>query len=180
MGVIFVAGVHAVGKTTACAHAAGAMDLVHYTASGLIKAEKASAIPERGKSVSDVDGNQVHLICGVEKARMQHQGRIILDGHFTLSKPNGQIEAIAIEVFRALVLDGVVVYHDEPTAIAARLNQRDGENRSPDVIAHHQNAELAHARLVATELNIPLKLLAAFDAKGLVSSIADWIEAIEK
>ncbi|HUW36182.1 MAG TPA: ATP-binding protein [Rhodocyclaceae bacterium] len=175
MGVIFVAGVHAVGKTTACAHAASTLGIAHYTASGLIKAEKASAIPVQGKSIADVDGNQTLLIHGVEKARSRHQGRIILDGHFTLATLEGRIELIAMDVFRALVVDGVVVYHDEPVAIATRLNQRDGETRRSEVVAEHQEAELKHARMVANELRVPLKLLPAFDSDGLVASIRQWV-----
>ena len=174
MGVIFVAGVHAVGKTTACTQAAGSLGLVHYAASSLIKAEKASAIPKQGKAVTDVNGNQELLICGVEKACERHQGRIILDGHFTLSKPDGQIEAIALDVFRAIALDGVVVFQDKPADIVMRLKLRDGEIRNPDAIARHQNAELTHAKFVSRELNVPLKLLPAFDADGLTYTIANW------
>jgi adenylate kinase len=175
MGVIFVAGVHAVGKTTACAHAAASLQLVHYAASSLIKAEKASAIPEQGKAVSDVGGNQELLIRGIGKACERHRGRIILDGHFTLAKPDGQIENIALDVFRAIALDGIAVFHDKPTDIAMRLQLRDGEIWKPDSIAQHQDAELAHANLVATELNVPLKLLRAFDSDGLMSAIASWV-----
>lgn len=174
MGVIFVAGVHAVGKTTACAQAALSLQLVHYAASSLIKAEKASAIPEQGKVVSDVGGNQQLLIRGVGKACERHQGRIILDGHFTLSKPDGQIETIALDVFRAIALDGVVVFQDKPADIAMRLQLRDGEIRNPDSIAQHQGAELAHAHFISRELNVPLKLLPAFDADGLANTIANW------
>ncbi|MES2366205.1 MAG: ATP-binding protein [Pseudomonadota bacterium] len=175
MGVIFVAGVHAVGKTTACAYAADVLRIPHYAASSLIKAEKASAIPVHGKAVADVDGNQVLLIRGVHKACERHDGRIILDGHFTLSKPRGEIEAIALDVFRALELDGVVIFQDEPAVIAERLNLRDGGGGNPGAIALHQEAELAHAHSISVELSVPIKILSAFDSAGLVSTISDWI-----
>lgn len=175
MGVIFVAGVHAVGKTTACAHAADALCLAHYAASALIKAEKASAISAQGKAVTDIDGNQVLLIRGVEKACGKHDGRFILDGHFTLSRSSGEIEAIALDVFRAFDLDGVVIFQDEPSAIAERLNLRDGEGGNADAIAIHQEAELAHAHYVSLELSVPIKVLSAFDSAGLVSAISDWL-----
>lgn len=174
MGVIFVAGVHAVGKTTACTHAARNTKLVHFTASSLIKAEKASAIPETGKAVADLEGNQDLLIRGVQRSLLENNGRIILDGHFTLPTFNGQIEAIGLDVFRALTLEYVVVYHDEPAAIAARLCQRDGETRHADAIAHHQDAELAAARAVTAELGLPLRLLAAFDSISLIKVISQW------
>lgn len=174
MGVIFVAGVHGVGKTTACAYAVRSLGLAHYSASGLIKSEKANSIPEQGKAVSDVEGNQALLICGVEKACGQHQGRIILDGHFTLSKPDGRIDAVAVDVFSSLSLNGVIVYHDEPAAIVERLHRRDGESYSVDVIARHQDSEMAHAQFVAAELGLPLEILSAFDSDSLIAAISRW------
>lgn len=171
MGVIFVAGVHAVGKTTACSEATQKLGISHFTASGLIKAERSSAIPERGKVVADIEGNQVLLIRGVQRVLADNQCQFLLDGHFTLPNREGRIEPIDIEVFRAIDLDMAIVFHDEPEAIAARLNARDGEKRVPDAIADHQRAELLHARMVAMELGVPLVLLAAFDSMGLIQAI---------
>jgi len=176
MGVIFVAGVHGVGKTTACTYAVRSFGLAHYSASGLIKSEKANSIPEKGKAVSDVEGNQALLIRGVKKACEQHQGRIILDGHFTLLKPDGRIELVSIEVFSSLSLNGIVVYHDEPAAIAERLHRRDGENYHVDVIARHQDSELAHAKFVAAELGLSIDILSAFDSDTLIATISRWWE----
>ncbi|MCP5415191.1 MAG: AAA family ATPase [Chromatiaceae bacterium] len=174
MGVIFVAGVHGVGKTTVCAHAVRSLGHAHYSASGLIKSEKANSMSETGKAVSDVDGNQALLIRGVEKACGQHQGRIILDGHFTLSKPDGRIEAVSVAVFSSLSLNGVVVYHDEPAAIVERLHRRDGERYRVDAIARHQDSELTHAQLVAAELGSPIEILPVFDSDALIATISRW------
>jgi adenylate kinase len=173
MGVVFVAGVHGVGKTTACAHAANSLGLAHYSASGLIKSEKASAISMGGKAVTDVEGNQSLLIQGVHKVCKQHSESIILDGHFTLLKPDGEIEAISIDVFRSLLLEGIVVYHDEPEAIAERLKDRDKVASDPVVVDQHQRIELKQAHLVATDLNIPIRVLKAFDEAGLVRLISE-------
>lgn len=174
MGVIFVGGVYAVGKTTVCTRVAKTMSIPHHTASSLIKAEKANAIPEEGKVVADIADNQSLLIRGVQRALMENGGRILLDGHFTLPNRDGRIEQIAIEVFKALDIQGVVVLHDEPDAISARFVARDGESRSADIVAQHQRSELAHAQRVCDELGIPLVLLDAFDAVGLIKAIEQW------
>ncbi len=176
MGVIFVAGVHGVGKTTACACAVRALGLAHYSASGLIKSEKADSIPVQGKAVTDVEGNQALLIRGAGKACVKHQGRIILDGHFTLMKADGRIEEVAVDVFRSLSLNGIVVYHDEPTAIAERLHRRDGESYHVDVIARQQDSEVAHAQFIAAELDLPIEILSAFDSDALIATISRWWE----
>lgn len=175
MGIIFVAGVHGVGKTTVCVQVAESLRIPHFSASGLIKAEKADAIAQNGKAVADVDGNQELLIRGVRRILGQHHGSIILDGHFTLLKPDGSVEAIPVDVFRSLHLDAIVVYRDESQKISERLNDRDNAHPNPDAIERHQLLELDQARLVATELSIPLKLLEAFDESGLVRLISERI-----
>ena len=176
MKIIFVAGVHGVGKTTACAYAVRSLGLAHYSASDLIKSEKINSIPEQGKTVSDVEGNQALLIRGANKACLKHQGRIILDGHFTLMKTDERIEAVAVDVFRSLSLNGVVVYHDDPAAIAERLHRRDGERYRIEVIARQQDSELAHAQFIATELDLPIEILSAFDSDALAATISRWWE----
>jgi adenylate kinase len=177
MKIIFVAGVHAVGKTTACIHAANSLGLARYSASELIKTEKVNAIPDNGKAVADVEGNQELLIRGVRKVCERHQGKIILDGHFTLLKPNGVIEAISTDVFRALLIRGIVVYRDEPGAIVRRLEDRDKSLLSVTAIDQHQSAELEQAHLVATQLGVPIQILKAFDEVGLTRLISEWTES---
>ncbi len=174
MGVFFVAGVHGVGKTTTCQQAAQALGVPFFTASGLIKEEKATAIAERGKAVADIGGNQELLIRGIKRVLAESTGKVILDGHFTLFTSSGRIEPVAADVFRAMHVDRVVIFHDEPAAISARVKDRDGEIRTPDEIAHHQKAELAHGNLVCAELGLPILLLKAFDNYGLGQALELW------
>lgn len=174
MGVIFVAGVHAVGKTTACEEAARICAVPHYSASGLIKSEKQAAIPERGKVVKDIEGNQELLVRGTRRVLAESAGRVLLDGHFTLPNQAGEIEKIEFDVFHLLSLDCAVVYQDDPKEIANRLAERDGEVRSVELIAHHQSEELVHAENVSSQLGVPLVLLDAFDAAGLIKALSKW------
>lgn len=174
MGVIFVGGVYAVGKTVACEKASRVSKVAHFTASRLIKAEKANAIPDRGKLVADIVDNQKLLINGVNRALVESGGHLILDGHFTFPMADGRIECVDVEVFRALRTIGVVVYYDDPAAIAARFQERDGELCTSDMVAQHQSAELSHAHLVIGRLGIPLLLLSAFDSAGLVDAVERW------
>lgn len=172
MGVIFVAGVHAVGKTTLCKQAEQAKGIVHYSASGLIREEKASAVPEQGKAVSEVNAPQQHLIRAVRRILPKHGGNILLDGHFSLLLATGKIETIEVSVFHALGVERVVVLHDEPEAIAARWIQRDGGTVDLAMVDTHQKEELHHARHVARVLAIPLAEIRAFDAAAFMSSLA--------
>jgi len=168
MGVIFVAGVHAVGKTTACQEAAKVCAIPHYSASALIKREKEAAIPQRGKVVTDIGSNQEILVRGTRRALAESDGNILLDGHFTLLNQAGEIERIEFDVFRLLRLDCAVIYQDDPKKISDRLGERDGETPSVDLIAHHQSEELLYAKDVSNKLGISLTILNAFDTTGLI------------
>ncbi|BAP87351.1 flagellar adenylate kinase [Burkholderiales bacterium GJ-E10] len=172
MGVIFVAGVHAVGKTTLCKQAEQTKEIAHYSASDLIREEKANAVPEQGKVVTEVDAPQRHLIRAVHRVLPRHGGKILLDGHFSLLTATGKIEMISVDVFHALGLERVVVLHDEPVAIAARWSRRDGGAVDLAMVTTHQEEELRHARHVAQTLAIPLTEVRAFDTVAFMSSLA--------
>lgn len=176
MGVIFVGGVYAVGKTTACESAERVTGLRRFSASDLIRNEKAEAIPMTGKIVANVAENQELLIRGVRRVVSDH-GRIILDGHFTIQNSDRQVESVATQIFSEIGVICAAVFHDEPAAIAERYRSRDGESISAEFVAEHQDAEMSHARSVAQMLGVPLRLLRAFDTDGLIDLVNSICEA---
>lgn len=171
MGVIFVVGVHGVGKTSCCQQLAESTGIPHYSASNLIKAEDASAFSESAKECRDVRGNQSLLIRGVRKI-LRDRETILLDGHCTLLNSDGAFEAVGVEVFSQLGLAGIVLFRDAPETICARLHQRDGKAWKLSAVTAQQDAELAHAQFVASELCIPFACLDAFDIHGFGKVIA--------
>jgi len=175
VSTIFVAGVHAVGKTTTCSQVASSMGLAHYSASDLIKTEKANAISECGKIVSDIAGNQDFLVLGVHKVCEKHPHPIILDGHMTLLSSGGNIEAIPEITFKSLHILGIAVFYDEPEAIAKRMSGRDNNGFSVEFINRHQQLELEQARLMARQIDVSFVALKAFDDSGLIDTISRWI-----
>lgn len=173
MKVIFVAGIHAVGKTTVCKLVSEEFGIPHFSASQIIKGEKSSAVDEKSKLVADVDDNQRLLIQGV--SRILESGHFLLDGHFTMRrKSDGGIEVIHADVFRELHIGGVVLYTDHPAEISKRMHARDGVLQSVEMLKSHQDAEIAHAKHVAATLDVPLAILQAFDIAGTTSFIKNW------
>lgn len=174
MKVIFVAGIHAVGKSTVCKSVSDELGIPHYTASQIIRDEKSSAVSANSKLVTDVADNQRLLIQGA--SRILERGRFLLDGHFTMRrKSDGGIESIHEDVFRNLCVGNVVVFTDDPEEISKRMHARDGVLHHVDMIRTHQNAEVAHASYVASTLNIPLVELRALDITGTKSVIRNWL-----
>jgi adenylate kinase len=167
MGIIFVAGVHGVGKTSCCRKAGNALSIPHFTASEIIKAEVVSAIDDVSKIVKDVANNQELLIRGVGRQMEIAGSGLLLDGHFTVIDATKEIVEIPIEVFQRLFLDAVVVYRDNSEAIHIRLTERDGMSCQVADIEAHQDAEYAHAHRVASFLQIPIICLKPFDSLGL-------------
>ena len=142
MGIVFVGGVHGVGKSTCCQEVAERTGLQWLTASSLIKAEEQSAVAEHSKVVLDAVRNQQLLVRSVRKRMKRGHDRVILDGHFTLFTLSGTIETIEIDVFIQLGLERIVVLRDDPSAICGRLRERDGQDWSISMVDIHQNAEI--------------------------------------
>lgn len=175
MGIVFVTGVHAVGKSTACQQVSNDSGIAYYSASSLIKTEKQSAIADQGKAVANVDGNQQLLLKAIDRKLSSTASHMLLDGHFTLINARGNVEPINIELFKKLPLSGVVVYRDKPKSIAARMSERDGKAIQQDHVEYHQNLEIEHAQQVSTELGVMIKLLDAFDVDGLRKAVSEWL-----
>jgi len=166
--VVFVGGVHGVGKSTCCAQVAQLARCLHVTASEIIRRERSQAIASAGKLVADVDGNQRLLIRGFHALRVQAGTMpILLDGHFAMRDALGEIKSVSVDVFRSLGVDRVVCLVDELSAIASRIEQRDGTALADREIAELQDAELRHARLVAIALAVPFTLLQSGDVEAL-------------
>ena len=174
VGIIFVGGVHGVGKSTCCQQVAERTGLRWLTASVLIKAEMQSAIAVGSKVVVDPIGNQELLLRGVRNCLSSDHGRALLDGHFTVLNVDGEIVAIDIDVFVRLGLERIIVIRDQAAAICNRLRERDGQDWSIYIISVHQDAEISQAHAVATKLRLPVLLIDAFDANGLEKAV-EWI-----
>ena len=171
MGIVFIAGVHGVGKSTHCQQICERTGLQWFMASALIKAETQSAIAVGSKGVVDPIGNQELLLRGLRNCMRLAQKKALLDGHFTLLTADGEIVAINIDVFVRLGLERIIVIRDDAVAICSRLRERDGQDWSISKISAQQDAEINQAHDVATKLRIPVLLIDAFDANGLEKTV---------
>lgn len=169
--MIFVGGIHGVGKTTTCQDLAEKLGLRHKSASEIIREERAEAISLDSKRVDDVPGNQRLLLRGIQRYVVA-QDSLLLDGHLTIINSHGAIDPIDISVFERLGIDLIVVIEDEPDAIVSRLNTRDGYTSSAETVAAHQEAEVAHAKELAASLGIRLIRAKPFDGATLEAEVA--------
>jgi len=176
MKVVFVGGIHGVGKSTLCEAFSRTSGLLHVTASSIIRMASEEATRAQGKLVRDVEANQALLVAGVSRLGASGVAEaMLLDGHFTLGKHDGTIERIPTKVFSDLQVSSLVCLQDSPNEIASRLLARDGSVHSVADLSAFQEAELEHAAAVSNELNVPLALVKAFDMAAFEAVMASTL-----
>jgi predicted transcriptional regulator/adenylate kinase len=170
--VIFVAGVHGVGKTTLCKAVAQKEGVLHKSAGEIIRERDAAALSSSTKSVGDINRTQRLLVEGVDQIRRGGRN-LLLDGHFALINGLGEVEAIARNVFQALALDGIILIHDSPLEIYNRLVARDANPLTLAELTELQSVEVATAETIAKALALPLIMVKSADEAGVVRAFSD-------
>jgi len=150
--IIFVAGVHGVGKSYFCSKMGKIFKLPTFSASNLIKEEKKSEI-DFNKNSLDLEKNQDHFIHAINKMKT-NSSKIIIDGHFCLLE-NNKITKVPVHTFEKISLKSIIVLYDSAPNIYDRLQQRDKNSFSINIISQMQEQEIKQAEYVATYLNIP-------------------------
>lgn len=177
MSVIFLAGVHGVGKGFLGTPVAKAVGISHFTASQLIREEKGLATWGTDKKTSALDDNQQALIRAVSQRRLIHPS-VLLDGHFVLRNAQGNLTALATTVFRELHLTGVILLTEESNIIAGRLAMRDKGETDLYALSELADAESAHARAVCHELGLPLAVIHAPTEKKVSVAIKRFLTMV--
>ena len=167
--IIFLAGVHGVGKTYLGSPAAASLKLPYATASSLIRAELGAANWNEQKRVQDSYRNQEALISAVSKMRKSDR-RLVLDGHFVLRDAVGKLAPLSVDVFRCLGIKGAILLEAPADVVFRRLAER-AAPQSLESIEELALAELQHSAQVCRELEIPLVQLHAPDEHQLRSAI---------
>lgn len=154
--MIFVCGIHGVGKTFYCKKLEKEYGKRIFSASDLIVSKRFQEFKE--KRVSGISENQNILIAQVNKLKREF-GDFILDGHLCLLDKNGKIEKLPVGVFKSLNIKEMIVLVESPNVIQRRLKARDGVNWDINFIDIFQNKEVEYAYKVAKEVGADLKII---------------------
>ncbi|MGL1957707.1 MAG: ATP-binding protein [Colwellia sp.] len=164
MKIIFVAGVHGVGKGTISNILTNKYQLEAFSASSLIKNEKKSKV-DINKVVQEPKENQDHLSNAIKKLTT-HSSIILLDGHFCLNTADG-IFKVLTSTFESLSLDAVFLITEKPSVIFERLLKRDGNSMGVELIEVLQKEEILQAKFITSYLKIPLIISKSGNMKNL-------------
>lgn len=149
--IVFIAGIHGVGKTTFCQKIQKDVAIKHYSCSTLIK-ENSDYI-ETSKAIDKAERNQLVLI---EALNQISDETLLLDGHFCLIDKSNSVLKLDDSVFGSLNLSAIVVLTCDVKTIHNRLKKRDGSTFDIELLQELQDAELERADTISSNLNIPL------------------------
>jgi adenylate kinase len=170
--MIFISGIHGVGKSFFCTRLRATTGIETYTSSKLIEqAKKVSFAAD--KKINDIDDNQKHLLAAITVLKGKNKF-FVLDGHFCLLSKDGCIVRISKQTFIDLQPEAIVLITEQPAVIAERRMERDGIEIDMMQTQRFQEAEIAYAQEVAEELEISLKV-----SKG-AGDLLDTIDFIKK
>lgn len=154
--IIFIGGIHGVGKTTFCQKVLQKINIQHYSASHLIKSIDKELIYNKNKKVIDIDNNQNKLIIAINKY-IEETKTSLLDGHFCLLNRAYEIKEIPINTFIAMRPKAIIVLYDKIDNIKNKNSERDGILYNDKLLLSFQNRELGYSEKIAKKLDIPYK-----------------------
>ena len=173
--MIFVSGVHGVGKTYFCNKAKDMLGIITFSASNLISEQKRVAF-SKDKLILDIEDNQKYLMAAIQAIRNSHS-RYLLDGHLCLLDGEGMVTRVPVETFDELQPRAIIVLTEEPSIILERRKRRDGINANSEAIGSFQREEMSYAKELAERLGIPLKIS---QGANDLSDVLNFVQTIIK
>lgn len=168
--IIFIGGIHGVGKTTLCKKISAELPIEHFSSSELISMLDSQKI-RNDKIAEDIKGNQNLLLDAVE--HFLHDSKVyLLDGHFCLIDGDYSIKKIPIKTFESLGIKGIIILSDDEEKILERLKGRDNRNYSLEFIRDFQENEITYGKYVADKIKVPLRTINISKEKWDITFIA--------
>ena len=154
--MIFVCGIHGVGKSFFCNDLREKTGKLIFSASDLILKRGEKNFQQ--KKVDDIQLNQKLLIDEVNQIK-KRETDFILDGHLCLLDKSGKIRRVYFDIVKELEIDLLMVLIDCPQIIKRRVKERDGIDWEIDFIQRFQNEEIEYARKLAKILKFDYQII---------------------
>ncbi|MBD1214592.1 MAG: AAA family ATPase [Dolichospermum circinale Clear-D4] len=171
--IIFIGGVHGVGKTTLCKKIESRFNIEHFSASNLIAKEKAEE-HLRNKQVDNITENQDFLVTAINKY-FKNETWYLLDGHFCLLNKNNEISKIPYSTYEGICPSAIIVLVDQPENIYTRLNLRDSIEHDLSLLRFFQEQEIDYAGYIKDKLNIPYIMCNLSEEEKIYTFVEDLV-----
>jgi len=170
--IIFVGGIHGVGKTWQCQRLAGMMAIDHYSDSRLIMDLKGEQSYDADKSVKNIDSNQDILLSAIKKYIDQDVVAII-DGHFCLFNAEHEIKKIPMKTFMGIAPIAIIVLYDTIGNISNKIYSRDNVIYDYDFLSSFQDKEIKYSKYIAEYLRVPYLMFNVSEDIGVIKGFID-------
>ncbi|MER2495767.1 ATP-binding protein [Vibrio neptunius] len=168
--IIFVSGVHGVGKSTLCGKLSEKFGWAHYSCSDLIKEN--SDYVESSKLVSTADKNQEALLRGIGRLTEEI---VLLDGHFCLVDKDEQVIELPFEVFDAISPSAILLATCDEETIHQRLELRGGHVLALEKIVELQQHEVERSKSYSDRASCRLlEYRSPEPIDGLIMELSAW------
>lgn len=155
--MIFLSGIHGVGKTTLIKRLEQDLKITCYSSSLLIENELKNKMPI-DKKVSDIKYNQLILEKAIDK--LYKTGNIfILEGHLCLLDNDGKVVRIPKKTFYNLHLDMIIVIIDDIEKISKRNLGKSELLSNIEFICEFQKQEIDYAKFLGEFLQIQIMII---------------------
>ncbi|MGS2727940.1 ATP-binding protein [Psychroserpens sp. BH13MA-6] len=162
--IIFIGGIHGVGKGTICKELCQSFKFEHLSASKVLKWEEISG--KRNKKVKNLNTTQDRLIYGLSQI-IEPDKKYLLDGHFCLLNSDGKPEKVPENTFKKINPNAIIIITCDVQTILSRLENRDRMKYSLKILEDMQNLEIKFAQEISLRLNIPFFNVKTSDDKSL-------------
>lgn len=170
--LIFIGGIHGVGKGTICKEISKVTNANHIVASDLLKWNEISNVGD--KNVANIKFTQDRLVTGLNNVINKNE-LYLLDGHFCLFNSEGETEKIPKETFTKINPRLMAIVTTSVNKIQERLKDRDGKIYNLDKLKEMQTIEMNYAKQIALTFNIPFIEI----KDGDISNITKLISRID-
>lgn len=140
MGILFVTGIHAVGKSTLCQTLSEYFSAPYYSASDIIKTERKSIETPRRYN-SEIDKNASLFKVGIENLLPKHKN-LIVDGHTVLLNEKQKPHLVEMSIFENLSIECVLLLVGNLELLVERWNQSSVSSISKNEIDIFQRLEI--------------------------------------
>lgn len=172
--LVFVGGVHGVGKSTICKSICIDLALYYLSASELIQWSALNDDPTN-KLVKDIPDTQMRLVKSINTTR-QADCKYLLDGHFCLFNTKSEITKISLRTFEEIRPSALYVITAKPDEIVLSQSARGGQIYDLGLINDMQSLEIEHAHEVAKHLGIPFLQIARNSIQSLISDLKNILK----
>lgn len=164
--IIFIGGIHGVGKGTLCDKVCHDLNLQHLSASEVLKWEEISE--KENKLVKDFTLTQNRLFTNLQQIVKENE-RYVLDGHYCLLNKDNVPEKIDFDTFRKLDPFAFIIVVDDIQEVKKRLENRDNSEYDLNLLSKFQELETKYSKELAVLLNKPHMTLKSQDTNSLKS-----------